>query len=78
VAVLAVFAPSGLGVREAAMYGLLIAVMSRTTALGATILNRLAITVVEIGLFACGLVLWRIRNRSLTRGARPDPGIAEK
>jgi glycosyltransferase 2 family protein len=76
VAVLAVFAPSGLGVREAAMYGLLIAVMSRTTALGATILNRLAITVVEIGLFACGLVLWRIRNRSLTRGALPDPGIA--
>ena len=74
VAVLAVFAPSGLGVREAAMYGLLIAITSRSTALGTTILNRLAITVVELGLFACGLVLWRIRNRGVTRRARPDPG----
>ena len=44
VAVLAVFAPSGLGVREASMYGLLIAVTTNTAALGATILNRLAIT----------------------------------
>ena len=78
VAVLAVFAPSGLGVREAAMYGLLIAVTSNTTALGTTILNRLSITVVEIGLFACGLVLWRIRTRGSTRAAHPDPGIAEK
>ena len=78
VAVLAVFAPSGLGVREAAMYGLLIAVTNHTTALGTTILNRLAITVVEIGLFVCGLFLWRITNRGSTRGARPDPGIAEE
>jgi glycosyltransferase 2 family protein len=76
VAVLAIIAPSGLGVREASMYGLLIAVTSNTTALGATILNRLVITVVELGLFACGIVLWRLRNRGSTRGARPDAGLA--
>jgi hypothetical protein len=78
VAVLAVFAPSGLGVREAAMYGLLIAITSDTTALGTTILNRLAITIVEIGLFASGLVVWRLRNRGAPRSARHGPGMAEK
>jgi uncharacterized membrane protein YbhN (UPF0104 family) len=70
VAVLAVIAPSGLGVREASMYGLLIAITSHASALGATILNRLVITVVEVALFACGLVLWRLRNRAHPR-ARP-------
>ena len=64
VAVLAVFAPSGLGVREASMYGLLIAITSHASALGATILNRLVITVIEVGLFACGLALWRLRDRA--------------
>jgi uncharacterized membrane protein YbhN (UPF0104 family) len=64
VAVLAVIAPSGLGVREASMYGLLIAIMSHTTALGVTILNRLVITIVEIALFASGLVSWRLRNHA--------------
>ena len=62
VAVLAVFAPSGLGVREASMYGLLIAITSHTSALGVTILNRLVITVVEVLLFVSGLVLWRVRG----------------
>jgi uncharacterized membrane protein YbhN (UPF0104 family) len=71
VAVLAIVAPSGLGVREASMYSLLIAITTKTTALGVTILNRLAITVVEVALFACGLALWRLRNRP----ARP-PGDA--
>src|SRR3712207_8538957 len=44
VAVLSIIAPSGLGVREGSMYGLMLAVVSEGVALGATILNRLAIT----------------------------------
>jgi uncharacterized membrane protein YbhN (UPF0104 family) len=60
VAVLVVFAPSGLGVREASMYGLLIAVTSKSSALGTTILNRLVITIVELGLFLVGIALWRV------------------
>jgi glycosyltransferase 2 family protein len=65
VAVLAIFAPSGLGVREASMYALLIAVTSGSTALGAAILNRLTITIVELALFLAGIALWRLsRSRS--------------
>ncbi len=65
VAVLAIFAPSGLGVREASMYALLIAVTSGSTALGATILNRLTITIVELALFLAGIAFWRLsRSRS--------------
>jgi len=63
VAVLVVFAPSGLGVREASMYGLLIAVTSKSAALGATVLNRLAITIVELALFGVGILAWRLRRR---------------
>jgi glycosyltransferase 2 family protein len=59
VAVLAVFAPSGLGVREASMYGLLLAVASEGVALGATLLNRLAITLVEAALLGVGVLLRR-------------------
>jgi uncharacterized membrane protein YbhN (UPF0104 family) len=69
VAVLAIFAPSGLGVREASMYALLIAVTSDPTALGATILNRLTITVVELGLFLAGIAIWSGRH-SPARGSR--------
>ena len=47
VAVLAVFAPSGLGPREASMYGLMLAITTQGAALGATVLNRVAITIVE-------------------------------
>jgi glycosyltransferase 2 family protein len=47
VAVLSILAPSGLGVREASMYGLMLAVAPAGAALGATVLNRVAITVVE-------------------------------
>src|SRR4029077_1294965 len=47
VAVLAFFAPSGLGPREATMYGLLLAVTTNGAALAATALNRIAITLVE-------------------------------
>ena len=73
VAVLVVFAPSGLGVREASMYGLLITVTTSTAALGVTILNRIAITLVELVLFLVGAALWRLR-RSRERSADPYAG----
>jgi uncharacterized membrane protein YbhN (UPF0104 family) len=59
VAVLAVFAPSGLGPREASMYGLMLAISSSGAALGATVLNRVAITVVELLLLVVGGLLLR-------------------
>jgi len=64
VAVLAIFTPSGLGVREASMYGLLLAITSAGPALGVTLLNRLTITLVEVSLFVVGLASWR---------STPDP-----
>jgi uncharacterized membrane protein YbhN (UPF0104 family) len=63
VSVLAVFVPSGLGAREASMYGLLLAVTDRATALGVTLVNRLAITFIEVLLFGIGLVSWRLMSR---------------
>lgn len=78
VAVLVVIAPSGLGVREGAMYGLLVAVMSPAAALGTVVLNRLAITVVEVVLL---LTLGTRRRMALpppddgTESA-PDPSVA--
>jgi glycosyltransferase 2 family protein len=70
VAVLAVFAPSGLGAREASMYGLLLAITSEGPALGVTLLNRLAITFVELTLFGAGFATWRVTRRwSQTRAA---------
>lgn len=62
VAVLVVFAPSGLGVREASVYGLILTVTSEAAALGATILNRLAITLVEAVLLGLGAIAWRRRG----------------
>jgi len=62
VTVLSVIAPSGLGVREASMYGLVLAVASSGVALGAVVLNRIAITVVEAALLLVGAVLWRRRR----------------
>jgi hypothetical protein len=61
VTVLAFFAPSGLGVREGAMYGLILAVSNPGVALGATILNRFAITVVEALLLLFGALAFRGR-----------------
>jgi uncharacterized membrane protein YbhN (UPF0104 family) len=63
VAVLTVFLPSGLGVREASMYGLLhyTVTSSGAVALGVTVLNRLIITLVELALFGVGVVTWRGR-----------------
>jgi uncharacterized membrane protein YbhN (UPF0104 family) len=79
VAVLAVFAPSGLGVREASMYGLLLAVASEGVALGVTVLNRLAITVVEAALLLLGLLLLRRTPRAEPEtdvSGRAQPGAA--
>ena len=59
VAVLSIFAPSGLGPREASMYGLMLAVAPQGAALGATVLNRVAITLVEILLLVVGGVILR-------------------
>jgi glycosyltransferase 2 family protein len=63
VAVLSVLAPSGLGVREASMYGLMIVVVPAGAALGATVLNRLAITLVEAGLLGGGVLKSRLADR---------------
>jgi glycosyltransferase 2 family protein len=59
VAVLSFFAPSGLGPREASMYGLMLAVSTPGAALGATVLNRVAITLVEVVLVVVGGLLLR-------------------
>ncbi len=64
VAVLAIFAPSGLGVREASMYGLLLAVVGEAVALGAIVLNRLVITLVEAALLLVGVLLLRRRRHA--------------
>jgi uncharacterized membrane protein YbhN (UPF0104 family) len=58
-----VFSPSGLGAREASMYGLLLAITSEGPALGVTLLNRLAITLVELALFGVGVATWRTFRR---------------
>jgi glycosyltransferase 2 family protein len=72
VAVLSIIAPSGLGVREASMYGLVLAVAPSGVALGAVVLNRIAITVVEGLLLLVGALLWR-RRRAALRSAPVTP-----
>lgn len=65
VAVVFVFAPSGIGVREASMYGLLLAVATPGQALGAVALNRVALTLVElVVLFVGGFVLRGFEQRA--------------
>jgi glycosyltransferase 2 family protein len=59
VAVVFIFAPSGLGPREASMYGLMLAITTPGRALGAVALNRLALTAVEVVLLVIGGVLLR-------------------
>jgi hypothetical protein len=77
VAVLAFFTPSGLGAREGSMYGLMLAVTSSGAALSATLLNRVAITVVEVLLFLVGsLVLRRVERRG-SRGSSPASAAGE-
>jgi hypothetical protein len=78
VAVLVVIAPSGLGVREGAMYGLLVAVMSPAAALGTVVLNRLGITVVELVLLITIGTRRRVVLPPPDEGAEPapDPSVA--
>jgi uncharacterized membrane protein YbhN (UPF0104 family) len=73
VAVLFVFAPSGLGPREASMYGLLLALATPGQALGAVALNRLALTGVELLLLVCGGLLLRGRRDRPTPA--PEPSV---
>ena len=74
VAVLSVFAPSGLGPREASMYGLMLAVASQGAALGATVLNRVAITLVEVMLLVVGGIALR-HAREDEDDAEPEPSL---
>jgi uncharacterized membrane protein YbhN (UPF0104 family) len=79
VAVLSVFAPSGLGPREASMYGLMLAVASQGAALGATVLNRVAITVVEVLLLVIGGLFLRHADEdqaSVLRSASRQPATS--
>ena len=69
VAVLAFFAPSGLGAREGSMYGLMLAVTTQGAALGATLLNRVAITLVEVLLLVVGGFILRDARRPRDGGA---------
>jgi uncharacterized membrane protein YbhN (UPF0104 family) len=73
VTVLTVFAPSGLGVREASMYGLLVVVVSADAALGVTVLNRVAITVVEAALLGGGVFVTRRLRRRGSPAAADGP-----
>jgi glycosyltransferase 2 family protein len=73
VSVLAVFTPSGLGVREASMYGLLLAVVDEGPALSAALLNRLTITIVELALFGVGVVSWRAVRSGTPETAEDRP-----
>jgi hypothetical protein len=66
VAVVFVFAPSGIGVREASMYGLLLAVATPGQALGAVALNRVALTLVELLVLVIGGLFLR-------GGREPEP-----
>jgi glycosyltransferase 2 family protein len=77
VAVLAFFAPSGLGAREGSMYGLMLAVTSAGTALSATLLNRVAITLVEVLLLLFGGLVLRRKERRDSRGSSPAPAAVE-
>ena len=76
VAVLSIIAPSGLGVREASMYGLMLAVASSGAALGATVLNRVTITVVEAALLLVGMLAWRLRMSEVQAPDRLPEGEA--
>ena len=71
VAVLAFFAPSGLGAREGSMYGLMLAVVPQGSALGATVLNRVAITVVEVLLLAVGGLIFRQARTAESASRQP-------
>jgi uncharacterized membrane protein YbhN (UPF0104 family) len=70
VAVVFVFAPSGIGVREASMYGLLLAVATPGQALGAVALNRVALTLVELLVLLVGGLVFRGAERERREAAQ--------
>jgi hypothetical protein len=70
VAFLSLILPSGLGVREASMYALLLAVTTKGVALGVTVLNRLTITIVEAALLVVGALAWRFLPRAAPEAGR--------
>jgi hypothetical protein len=74
VSVLTIVAPSGLGVREASTYALLLPVTTEGVALGVTVLNRLAITLVEALLLGVGLLVWKIA-RPTEDPSWPEPAL---
>jgi uncharacterized membrane protein YbhN (UPF0104 family) len=71
VAFLSLITPSGLGVREASMYGLLLAVTTKGVALGVTVLNRLTITAIEALLLLVGALVWRYLPRPRSNETGP-------
>jgi uncharacterized membrane protein YbhN (UPF0104 family) len=74
VAVLAFFAPSGLGPREASMYGLMLAITTPAAALSATVLNRVAITIVEVLLLVVGGLVLRHADGDAEAAVQPSEG----
>lgn len=76
VSVLTLIAPSGLGVREGSTYALLLAVATEGVALGAIVVNRLAITLVEALLLGAAIAVWGIGRRG-REDAREQPAWAE-
>jgi glycosyltransferase 2 family protein len=64
VAVVTVIFPSGLGVREGAVGALMLAIAPESAVVGAVVLNRLAITVVEALLLGAAAVVVRNRRHS--------------
>jgi glycosyltransferase 2 family protein len=63
VAVLVIFAPSGLGPRELVMGSMVSAITSSGAAAAAIVLNRVAITIVEVLLLVVGGLFFRARDR---------------
>ena len=64
VAVITVIFPSGLGVREGAVGAFMLALAPESAVVGAVVLNRLAITIVEALLLAVAAALSRGRRHS--------------
>jgi uncharacterized membrane protein YbhN (UPF0104 family) len=78
VSVLTIVAPSGLGVREASTYALLLPVTTEGVALGVTVLNRLAITLVEALLLGVGLLVWKVARRPAEDPSWPEPALDQE
>jgi uncharacterized membrane protein YbhN (UPF0104 family) len=74
-AVLAIFTPSGLGAREGAMAVLIAAVTTvKGAPAAAVLLNRVAITIVEVLLLVVGAIFFRLREDATAFQAEIEPG----